>query len=255
MIALKAAAALLAASLRVGAAPPQVAPDAPVARPTGASIPANLLRLSLRFARRPTGPVLARVGLRRGTGDPIAQPFLDQELWSPDGRTLTILMHPGRVKTGLIANERLGRALEPGETVILTVDGRPVRRWRVGAPDLSPPTPAIWRVNTPRAFSNDPLEVSLDGPVDALDVDLIAVRAPDGRRVPGTATLEAGETRWRFHPRGPWRTGRYVVVGAPELEDPAGNRPGQDFEHAPGASAPMTDGPAFEPIATRGGRR
>jgi hypothetical protein len=55
------------------------------------------------------GPVLARLALLRRNGSRIAEPFLKQELWSADGRVLTVLMHPGRVKIGLKAREDLGR--------------------------------------------------------------------------------------------------------------------------------------------------
>lgn len=237
-----------AAALLSAGAGPSVS-DVPVARPTGTAIPANVLRLSLAFAQPPEGAVLPRLALVRGDGSTIEEPFLDQELWSPDGRVLTVLMHPGRVKTGLVANESLGRALAPGETAVLTFAGRPIGRWDVRPPDMEPPDPSAWRVAAPRAGSRQVVIVTLDAPVDALGADLIAVRDRAGRRVAGTAQLEAGETIWRFTPRTAWRPERYAIVAAPDLEDPAGNRPGQDFEHAPGGTPLVADGPSFEPIA------
>lgn len=225
--------------------------DAPLVRPSGFSIPANLLRLSVVFARAPQGATLPRLALVRADGAPIAEPFLTQDLWSPDGRTLTVLMHPGRVKSGLAANERLGRALEPGEAVALTLDGRPLRTWSVGPPDVAPPMPNRWRVSTPQRGTHDPIDVELDGPIDALDAGLIAVRGPDGTRVAGSAQLAIGEARWRFVPNKPWGAGTHVVVAAPDLEDPSGNRPGQDFEHRADAPQDMTDGPSFVPARDR----
>lgn len=210
-------------------------------------MPANLLRLSIAFTRPPAGPVLPRLSLIREDGSAIEEPFLDQELWSPDSRILTVLMHPGRVKTGLAANERLGRALIPGAAVTLTFDGQRIGHWKIVAPDNQPPDPRKWRVAAPKDGSREAVVVRLDAPVDALGGDLIAIRDAAGKRVQGTAQLGAGEASWRFVPTSAWRAERYVVLAAPDLEDPSGNRPGQDFEHAPGVEAPVPDGPAFEP--------
>lgn len=225
---------------------------AQTARPTSATVPANMLRLSIVFDEPPAGPVLPRLALRDTDGRVIDQPFLEQELWSPDGRILTVLMHPGRVKTGLVASERLGRALVEGETVTLTLDGRPLRTWRVTAADSSPPEPARWRLTTIPTGPGGAIEVRLDGQVDAFDAELIAVRAPDGRRVEGRAELAEGETVWRFAPAAAWRPGRYTLVAAPTLEDPSGNRPGSAFEHPPGAEDGLATGPTFE---VTGGQR
>jgi len=51
--------------------------------------PANLLRISIRFATQVEGPLLSRVTLLRAEGRKIQEPFLEQELWSPDGKVLT----------------------------------------------------------------------------------------------------------------------------------------------------------------------
>lgn len=230
------------ASLALAAA----AANAQTVRPTSATVPANLLRLSIAFDDPPARPVLSRLALRLEDGSIIDEPFLDQELWSPDGRILTVLMHPGRVKTGLAASERLGRALVAGETVTITLDGRAMRTWTVTAPDVSPPSPARWTIDGAPSAAGGILTVRLDGQVDAFDGDLIAVRGPDGSRVPGQGTLTEGETVWRFTPERPWTPGHYAVVAAPMLEDPSGNRPGSAFEHPPGAEDGLAPGPAFD---------
>ena len=80
-------------------------------RPSGREVPANLLRFSIEFAAPLEGPVLPRIGLVHANGLPLRQPFLQQELWSPDNRILTVLLNPGRVKNGLVAREELGPIL------------------------------------------------------------------------------------------------------------------------------------------------
>ena len=52
------------------------------------------------------------------------EPFLEQELWSPSGKILTVMMHPGRVKTGLKARDEKGPILSVGDDVALALDGR-----------------------------------------------------------------------------------------------------------------------------------
>src|SRR5215468_8872049 len=76
-------------------------------QPSGPEVPANLLRLSIRFAAQVEGPLLPRLSLLRADGTQVQAPFLEQELWSPSGRILTVMMHPGRVKTGLKARDEI----------------------------------------------------------------------------------------------------------------------------------------------------
>src|SRR5215470_11519657 len=101
---------VLAHDVAAHARPPRVV----MVQPSAREVPANLLRISIHFTAPVEGPVLSRIGLRRADGSVIAQPFLQQELWSPDGTTLTFLMHPGRVKSGLVAHEAMGPILAPG---------------------------------------------------------------------------------------------------------------------------------------------
>ena len=41
-------------------------------------------------------------------------PFRETELWSEDGRRLTLWLHPGRQKTGVNLNTEIGPVLDPG---------------------------------------------------------------------------------------------------------------------------------------------
>src|SRR5262245_28891678 len=77
----------------------QPTPRVVLVQPSGPEVPANLLRFSIRFAAQVEGPLLPRLSLLRADGRQVQEPFLDQELWSPSGKILTVLLHPGRVKT------------------------------------------------------------------------------------------------------------------------------------------------------------
>ena len=204
--------------------------------PSGPTVPENLLRIELRFSEPLRTPLrIEQVHLADSNGVEIKDAFLDLPLPSPDGRRLTILFDPSRVKTGVGANLVLGRALHAGESVTLTIDhpalAKPIRKtWLVTAFDAESPQPALWTFDAPRMGSRTPLVLHLDKPISSTAEDLIAIRGSDGQRLSGNAHLENGETVWRFVPARPWRAGSYAVVTHPDLEDAAGNRPCSPFE-------------------------
>jgi hypothetical protein len=215
-------------------------PRAVLVQPSGPRVPANLLRISIRFASQVEGPVLPRLELLRSDGRKIQQPFLEQELWSPDGKVLTVMMHPGRVKSGLIARAEMGPILSVGDDVSLALDGHPIKRWSVGPSDEAGPVISAWKVSTMRAESPQPLVVTFDGPIDGRDVGYLAIADAGGIRVSGRAKLAIGESAWSFTPSTPWRAGAYKLVVRGTLEDPAGNRLGSRFEtsiYSPSAPA------------------
>ncbi|EEF63014.1 hypothetical protein [Pedosphaera parvula] len=204
--------------------------------PSGPTVPENLLRIELRFST-PLRPPLSieHVKLTNVDGVEISGAFLDLLLPSRDGKRVTILMHPGRVKSGVGANLNLGRALRAGDTVVLVINhpalAKSIRKaWQVTAFDAESPQPANWTFKLPRRGSRIPILLRLDAPISSSAEGLIAIRGPDGRRLAGDALLESGETVWRFVPARPWLAGSYAVVTHPDLEDSAGNRPSAPFE-------------------------
>jgi hypothetical protein len=205
-------------------------PRVVLVQPSGPEVPANLLRVSIRFDASVDSPLLPRLTLLRADGRPIEEPFLQQELWSPSGKVLTVLMHPGRVKSGLNARAEMGPILSEGDDVVLALDGVPIKRWSVGPTDQIGALASAWKVSAVRVESRQPLVVALDGPVDGQDADYLAIADARGRRVAGLAQLSNGENTWTFTPNAPWRAGTYKLVARGTLEDPAGNRLGSHFE-------------------------
>lgn len=229
--------------------------------PSGATVPENLLRIELEFDRaRDLGSQGVRASLVDEDGEVIEDALLDLTLPSADGRHLTLLMHPGRVKTDVGPNRAVGRALAAGHQVTLVVScswsSSPSRRtWQVVEPDVDGPAPASWRVTAPAAGGRAPLRVALDAPVDKGGSGLIAVRNARGDRIAGSGRLEEGETLWVFTPVHPWPRGAYDIAVHPDLEDPAGNRTCGAFEASRGSLArcQTVKGPSFN-IGTPAGR-
>jgi hypothetical protein len=216
----------------------QPTPRVVLVHPSGPEVPENLLRISISFASPVEGPVLPRLALLHADGRRVQEPFLEQELWSPSGRILTVMMHPGRVKTGLKARDEQGPVLSVADDVALALDGVPIKRWSVGPADEIGPVASAWRVSAVRVDSKQPVVVAFDGPIDGRDGEYLAIADVRDRRVAGRARLTDGESAWTFTPSAPWRAGAYKLVIRGTLEDPAGNRLGSRFEtsiHSPPA--------------------
>lgn len=215
--------------------------------PSAASVPENLLRIELRFPQPQRLPFdMRRVQLIDERGAVIEHALLDLALPSADGRRITVLLDPGRVKRDVGPNVEAGRALRVGQVVSLRVAPEPadpersarsarsaepaVKRWRVTAAVQARLEPDTWRLSPPRAGSRTPLSMRLDAPISASAQALIAVADPAGRRVAGSASLSDGDAVWRFVPARAWSAGAHQLVIHPELEDAAGNRSCAAFE-------------------------
>lgn len=214
--------------------------------PSGPAVPENLLRIVLHLDTPLQSPLdMRHVVLLGSDGVAIDDAFLDLPLAGRDGKSLTLLLHPGRIKTGVGPNVALGPALRAGQSVVLRIDdpqlGRVVeKRWQVQPPLRQAITPRQWTVQAVKRGSRTPLRVLLPAALDAGAAPLLALQGPDGQRVAGTARLAAGETEWRFTPAQAWRAGSYVLRVHPQLEDPQGNRLCSAFEQA-GQSAQQCD--------------
>ena len=244
------AAFLAAGSIAQAACPPAEGVDI---YPTAKVLPENLLRIYVYYPRSMSADAgLQHVRLLKSDGVALEGVFLTNraDLWSPDRRRLTLLLDPGRVKTGLIANENLGRALIAGESYMLEVSGSALdtagcplgidtrHSFAVENADTDPPKPARWAILTPRAHGTDTLRVDLGSAHDHLSMAFrLRVLDRDGNTVPGKIALGPAEEFWEFTPRLPWTAARYTLAIDARLEDLAGNRPGHLFDR-PSDQAP-----------------
>jgi hypothetical protein len=214
--------------------------------PSGALIPENLLRFHLRFAQ-PVNMVQPGhcVRLRDSTGELIAHPFVDlpQGLWSADAATLTILMHPGRIKHGLRSSVELGLALRADASYYLEIDThafthrtpsgcwQTVHRFNAGPAINAAIDLRGWEVASPPAFTADSLRVRFDRPLDYLSVQTsLLVRDSKGQILDCSITTAADEAQALLTPRANWLPGAYQLLIHPEIEDAAGNRIAHAFE-------------------------
>ena len=212
--------------------------------PSADEWPENTLKMYLEFsAPMSAGEAWTHIRVLDDQGRAIVDPFvaIDQELWDPAGRRLTVLFDPGRIKRGLVDNRESGPPLVAGRTVTIEVD--PSWRDASGAPLAEKfsrsirVTPAIrdvvhvkhWKVEAPSSPASD-LVVTFDRPMDhALARRAISV-TKDGSPVAGEIRVEDEETVWRFTPSEAWTPGGYFLAVDGVIEDLAGNRPGKMFD-------------------------
>ncbi len=217
----------------------RVSPSAPV-------LPENLLKFYLHFsAPMGRGEAYQRIRLLDDAGRTVDAPFLelDEELWDPTGRRLTVLLDPGRIKRDLVPNREVGPPLNAGRRYSLVIDrnwrdarNRPLREdyrkiFTTGPADRRIPAVGLWRLVPPRAGTTAPLTAEFPEPLDyALLGRLLEIRDSAGNRVEGAIAIERDETRWQFRPARPWQAGVYRLRVDSALEDLAGNRINRPFE-------------------------
>lgn len=207
--------------------------------PSADVLPENLLRFYVFFsAPMREGEALHHIRLLDEEGRALEGVFYDvrEELWDPSRTRLTILLDPGRVKSGLAAHERLGRGLEAGRRYRLVIDprwqdarGEPLsqvfeKRFTVRQPSTKGPDLRAWQMVLPAPKSQTPLSARFPEPLDSvLAGELIAVRRAGGEVVRGTIALQDRETLWQLVPEEPWNQGDYTLEVDSRLEDVAGN--------------------------------
>jgi len=209
--------------------------------PSASVLPANELKLYIYFsAPMSRGEAWKHIHLLDDAGQPVPLAFLelDQELWDPGNRRLTVLFDPGRIKRGLVPTNELGSPIVEGKHYKLAID----RDWHdaqgvrlvegfekafTGGPsDRTPPDPKHWRVIAPKAGTAEPLIVEFPKPMDYA----LLQRMIDVPGVIGKITVDRDETRWMFTPDAPWKAGAYRLIADNLLEDIAGNHLDRAFD-------------------------
>ena len=228
----------------------QASPEVPIRiSPQAKVLPANTLRFYLHFPRSGEAHFdRDHLWLLKEEEQVVRDPFLvlSHELWSVDGRRLTVLMEPGRIKRGLGADPSHEPALVVGRTYSLavTAHGETARHtFRVSDPVLEAVDETRWRLISPAAGSLDPAVVHFDRVMDAaLCEDEIGVLTPAGEAVQTHVSLAPDGTAARLIPSHPWGAGEHHLLASERLEDACGNRLGEALDHALGAGGPPRAG-------------
>lgn len=210
--------------------------------PTSNHLPENQLKLYIHFsAPMSKGEAYRHLRLLNSKGEEVKLAFLelDEELWDREGRRITLLFDPGRIKRGVLPLSEIGAALIPGDTYKLVVDatwhdaeGRLLTKafektFTVIQADRLSPDVSAWKLTS----TSTAVTLDFNEPMDQALLDrMILVRDTTGREIPGTVKIDAEETRWQFTPQYPWPPGNYQIEVDTALEDLAGNKIGRLFD-------------------------
>jgi hypothetical protein len=214
--------------------------------PTADRLPENQLKFYLHFsAPMSKGDTYKHVKLLDDKGKAVDVPFLelDQELWDPSGRRLTLFCDPGRIKRGLKPREEDGPVLEEGKNYTFVIErafedanGNPLKeeyrkKFKALAPDDKQPDPKTWKIQSPTAGTREPVVVTFPKSMDeALLERLVWVTDAKEGKPTGKVTVTKEETVWQFTPEKVWESGTYQLVADTRLEDLAGNSIAKPFE-------------------------
>ncbi|TQF70032.1 Ig-like domain-containing protein [Pseudoalteromonas luteoviolacea] len=229
--------------------------------PTADTLPENLLRFYIYFNQpMKTEDTLSHVYLTDDNGKRLEGVFLANKvnLWSPDRKRLTLLFDPGRVKTGLIAHNTLGRALEAGSTYQLVINSGAInqktcssvytKRFTVVAPNYEKPSINSWRISQPKERTKQPLTIDFSSPIDHTSLAYrIRVKNGVGKIVSGLIDIGSQEQKWIFIPNDNWSEKEtYTLFVEPILEDIVGNRITGLFDQPSLIEDSMSRNKAFE---------
>jgi hypothetical protein len=219
--------------------------------PGAAIVPENLLKLTLTFSKPMRGGLTLTDHVHlsdRETGAIDPRAWYRTELWGPERDRLTMLFHPGRIKTGVSFNTEFGPVLEAGHSYRVTVttglvdlDGEPlvepgIWEFEAVAADHTRPVPEDWVLTAPTSPEAG-LSLAFDEPMDGwLRETAFAVEDVVGT-VPGTLAPRDDCTAITFTPRDPWGPGDYVLRQVGQVEDRAGNKPDRIFDGPAGEVA------------------
>lgn len=214
------------------------------------ALPSNILRFYAEFSAPMQGGdgFYEHVHLVDLTEDkPVEMAWREIQLWSPDRKRLTLLVHPGRVKRDITFSKDMGPVLLAGHRYELRLDpelldatGQPLAQahrytFEVDESDDEGPDPGAWAVEAPAPNSTDAVTLRFD---EAMDAELLRtrIRVLDESSAPidGNATVAGGARAFTFVPATPWRPGDYQFSFSGELEDLAGNTSTAPFDRPSG---------------------
>ena len=232
-------------------------PEVEAVYPSADVLPENLLRMYVQFSKpMKTVGNLERIKLIDEEGNELKYVFFNNvyELWNHEQTRLTLLLDPARVKSGLLANETIGRAKKPGKKYKLVKEALeavnhkkmqvPFEKWIwIETADLLKPDIKRWKLVKPKANTRESFAIHFPQMLDLNSLQQrLAITDSESKPVQGTIVIEKQETEWRFQPEKPWRHGSYILHVNTRLEDPSGNNVNGLFDHKIGTLSIKKEG-------------
>ena len=207
--------------------------------PSADQLPENLLRFYIYFnSPMKKGQALKHINLIDAEGNIDSHAFMEfkQELWSTDGKRLTILFDPGRIKRGVSTNRLRGPALLKGKKYKLKISGvwqdiygqslsvNTTKEFEIGSAYRQHIKATKWVISKPKVNSDNSLFINFDRIIDhALIQSMIELKDAENNLVAGQWEILENEQVIKFVPSKKWKKGNYQIIIDSRLEDVAGN--------------------------------
>ncbi|MEM9680538.1 MAG: hypothetical protein AAF901_09465, partial [Bacteroidota bacterium] len=213
-----------------------VLPELIAIYPTSDTVPENLLKMYFEFSKpmQKVGNALEYITVVDDTSGEEVDVFLElsTELWNKEHTRLTLWLDPGRIKTDLIPNKKLGLPILNGHSYRLTIspewkdhEGNPLvtsyeKQFSVTDRDSKQPEVNTWTIEA----TPDQLKIHFHESMDAiLAKETFSIHRRNGKTISGEFKLTQNEQGLHFYPEQPFLPGEYRFKVASKLEDLAGN--------------------------------
>jgi hypothetical protein len=165
-------------------------------------------------------------------------------LWDPSRTRLTVLIHPGRIKRGILFNLKYGMAFNEGKTYQLKVD-RNIKDYRgvelqadmtksftISSPSYKKLQLERWQLNKPKVSSLQSLTIYTDHLIDPVLAKkmITIINSENDTEVEGEYIVDSINKQIKFSPSIHWREGSYQLLVDPALEDISGNNFKRTFD-------------------------
>ena len=229
--------------------------------PTADTLPENLLRMYIQFSNpmKTLGNIEKIRLINENQKEVIGAIFNNvYELWDDSQTQLTIIFDPSRVKTGLVANETLGRALQSNKQYKIVIGDlediygqkltQPyIKSFSVVTADIVSPDSNYWKFVLPKANSKSVLAIHFLDTVDRMSLlNRIQVFNAKNELITGSIYLKNKEKTWEFIPDNKWLSKDYVLRINSRLADPSGNNLNGLFDHNIGSLKNKQEGKIIE---------
>lgn len=216
--------------------------------PNSDSIPVNILRFYVQFSvPMQEMDILKHIKLADENGKNLTGVFFENqyELWNENRTLVTLIIDPGRVKLGLLANNKMGRAFDEGKKYTLTIDSllldfnnrtlsksftkivTAVQEDRL-APDIK-----NWKLHLPKCHSKQAITIHFNDKIDYISAQTLITIFKDEVVIKGAFLLINQDQTLTFIPYKNWKKGNYTIRINSQLEDIAANSLNQVFDHKP----------------------
>ncbi|MCL9806973.1 hypothetical protein NAT51_15660 [Flavobacterium amniphilum] len=216
--------------------------------PTSDSIPVNILRFYIKFSKpMQEMNILQHIKLLDECKKNITGVFYENqyELWNEDRTTITLLVDPGRVKLGLLANNKMGRAFDEGKKYSLEIDNlildfedqklenNYTKTFIAVNDDIVPPDIEKWKLELPKLNSKETIVINFNDKINHISAYTLIKVFRDKKKIQGNVILDNHESTWIFKPNEKWKKGDYQVIVEPQLEDISANTINKLFDYKP----------------------